>query len=100
MAGAGAVGAYGLVGNVAGAAFEPIVNGDLANGAEGFVIESRDAESGAQFLVEAAEILQVRGQRWQLDAFVGKQKFLVAGVPQTRDLALDHNGRSEEHTSE
>jgi hypothetical protein len=83
--------ADGFVGNVASAAFDAIVDGDLADGAERFVVKGRNTKSGAQFFIELAEILQVRGQSGQLDAIVGEQEFLVAGVPQACELSLDHD---------
>jgi len=83
--------AYSFVGNVARTALDAIVDGDLADGAERFVVKGRNTKSGAQFFIELAEILQVRGESGQLDAIVGKQEFLVAGVPQSRELSFDHD---------
>jgi hypothetical protein len=41
----GGVGAHGVVGDVAFAAFYAVVDADLADGAEGFVVEGGDAVS-------------------------------------------------------
>src|SRR5262245_29479593 len=35
----------------------------------------------------------MRRERGELDAFVRQQKFLIARVPETRELALDHDCR-------
>jgi hypothetical protein len=92
VAGTGTMSADGFVGNVARAALHAIVDRDLADGTERFIVKGRNTKGGAQFFVELAEILQVPGEGRQLDAIVGEQKFLVAGVPQARELALDHDG--------
>jgi len=80
-----------FIGNVASASLHAIIDGNLTHRAQGFVVESRNAQCGAKFLVEAAKILQVDSQGGQLDAFVSQQKFLVTGVPQSRELTLDHD---------
>src|SRR5215467_6809245 len=86
-----AVRANGLVRHVSGAALHAIVDRDLADRPQRFVVERGHAERGTQFFVELTQILQMRSQRRQLDAFVGQQKFLVAGIPQARKLALHHD---------
>ena len=91
MTRARAVCTNGLVGDVTGAAFDAIVNGNLTDRADGFVVESRNAQCGAQFFVELAQILQVRSEGGELDTFVSQQEFLVTGVPQSCELALDHD---------
>lgn len=91
MARAGTVCTDRLVGDITGAAFYAVVDRNLADRADGFVVESRNAECGAELFVELAQILQVRCERGELDAFVSQQEFLVAGVPEARELALDHN---------
>src|SRR5260370_13868703 len=97
MLGTGTVRADGFVGDVAGAAFDAIVAGELADRAESFVVEGRNAEGGAQFFIELAQISEVRGQRRDFQAVVGEQEFLVAGVPKTRELALEHDGGHDRH---
>ena len=87
--------ADGFVGNIAGAALDAVIHRDLADRAESFVIKSGHAESGAKFLVELAQILQVNCEGGKLYAVIGDQKFLVAGVPKTRELALDHDCRED-----
>ena len=83
--------ADGFVGNVTRAALDAIVDGDLADGTERFVVEGRNTKGGAQFFIELTEILQVRSKSGQLDAIIGEQEFLVAGVPKARELSLDHD---------
>jgi hypothetical protein len=94
---AGAVGADGFVGDVAGAAFDAIVDGDLADGAEGFVVKGGHAEGCAQLFVELAQVGEMRGEGGDFQAVVGQQKFLVAGVPQARELALKHDRGHDRH---
>ncbi len=57
----GAVGAYRFVRDVAGTAFHAVVDAELADGAEGFVVKGGDTESGAEFFVELAQI----GEKWR-----------------------------------
>jgi len=83
--------ADGFVGYIAGAALDAVVDGNLADRPERFVVEGRNTKRGAQFFIELAEILQVPGQRRQLDAIVGQQELLVTGIPQARELALHHD---------
>ena len=54
---------------------------DLAHGAESLIVKRRHAERGAQLFVELAQAFEVRGERRELDAIIGEQKFLVTGVP-------------------
>src|ERR1700676_818083 len=89
--------ADGFVGDVAGAAFDAIVDGDLANGAESFVVEGRHAECRAQLFVELAQVGEVRGEGGDLQAIVGEQKFLITSVPQTGELAFEHDGGNDRH---
>jgi hypothetical protein len=83
--------ADGFVRNIARAALYAIVDGNLAYGTERFVVKGWNTKGGAQFFIELAEILQMRGKSGQLDAIIGKQEFLVAGVPQARELSFDHD---------
>jgi len=83
--------------DVAFAAFDAVVDTDLADRAKGFVIEGGNAKGGAQFLVELAQILQVRRQRRQLLAIIGEQELLIAGVPELGELALVHDGGQYGH---
>ena len=91
------VGADGGVGDVAFAAFDAVVDADLADGAEGFVVEGGDAEGGAEFFVELPEIVKVRGEGGEFLAVVGEQEFLVAGVPELGELAVEHDGGQYGH---
>ena len=97
MAAAWLVGADGFVGHVAYAAFDAVVDADLADRAEGFVVKSGDAERGKKFFVELAQIFEVRSERGQLEAFVGQQKFLVAGIPKASEAAFEHDRRDDRH---
>src|SRR5258708_27653996 len=97
VAGSGAVRPDGFVRHITGAAFDTIVNGNLADRAKRFVVKSRNAQSGAQLFVEFAQALQMRGERRKFQTIVGEQEFLIAGVPQAGKLALDHDGRDDGH---
>ena len=97
MMAAGAVRADGFVRDVAGAAFDAIVDADLADGAEGFVVKSWNAESGAQLFVESAQAFEMRGEGGEFYAVVGEEKFLVAGVPQAGELPFQHDGGENGH---
>jgi hypothetical protein len=97
VAAAGTVGAYGFVWNVAVAALDAVVYAEQAHGAKSFVVERGNAEGGAQLFVEFAQTFEVRGQRWKLDAFVGEQKFLIAGIPEAGELTLAHDGGKDGH---
>ena len=84
--------ADGFVGDVAATAFDTIVNADLADGAESFVVERGYAEGGPQLFVELAQVGKVSRQSGEFYSFIGQEKFLVAGVPQARELPLEHDG--------
>lgn len=92
MAGAGGMDADGFVGDVAATAFDAIVNADLADGAESFVVERGYAQGGPQLFVKLAQVFQVRCQSGDFCSLIGQQKLLVAGVPQARELTLEHDG--------
>src|SRR5258708_13996456 len=85
--------ADGFVWNVASPAFDAVVHGNLADRPKSFVIKRWYVKGGAQLFVKLAKILQVHSQSRQFYSIIGEQKFLVAGVPQTRELPLNHNGR-------
>jgi hypothetical protein len=89
-----------FVWHVADAAFDAVVDADLADGAEGFVIESGDTQRGSQFFVELAQIFEVRGQGRKLQAFVGQKKLLVAGVPEAGEAAFEHDRGRDGHLIE
>src|SRR6266850_7982050 len=95
-----AVGADGFVRHIALAALDAVVDADLAHGTERLVVKRGDAQRGAELFVEFAKILQVRGQRGELQPFVGEEKLLIAGVPQARKLAVQHDGGSDGHLIE
>src|ERR1035438_1713200 len=97
MIAAGAVGADGFVWDVAVAAFDAIIHADLTYGTEGFVVKRGNAECGAQFFIEFAQAFKVRSERGKFEAIVGEQKFLVAGIPEARELAFEHDGRKNGH---
>jgi hypothetical protein len=97
VAAAWLVGADSFVGHVAYAAFDAVVDADLADRAEGFVVKSGDAERGAQFFIEPAQIFEMRCERGQLEAFIGEQEFLVAGIPKAGEAAFEHDRRDDGH---
>src|SRR5439155_17182560 len=92
--------ADGFVRHRAFAALNPVVNAELADGTERFVVKSRNAQRCAQFFVELSQVLEVRGKRRQFLSVVGEQKFLIARVPEPRELALQHDGGSYGHLVE
>lgn len=91
------MGADGFVGDVADAAFDAVVDANLAYGAESFVVESGNAERGKQFFVELPQIFEVRGQGRKLQAIIGEQEFLVACIPKASEAALKHDRRDDSH---
>jgi hypothetical protein len=97
VAGAGLVRADGFVGDVADAAFDAVVDANLADRTESFVVESGDAERGKQFFVELAQTFEMRCERGQLEAFVRQKKLLVAGIPKASEAALEHDRRDDGH---
>ena len=97
MTAAGAVRADGLVGDVAGAAFDAIIDGEMADRTERFVVKGGNAESGAELLVESAQVLEMRGEGGNLQTVVGKKEFLITGIPEARELALEHDGGRDGH---
>jgi len=94
---AGAVRAYGFVWDVTVSAFDAVVDAEQAYGAKSLVVERGNAEGGAQLFVELPQTFKVRSQRWKLDAFVGEQKFLIAGVPEAGELTFEHDRRKNGH---
>ena len=76
---------------------DPVVRGDLARRAQRLVVIGGHANCVAQLFVELAQIPEVAGQGGNLSPVVGDQKFLVAGIPQARELALEHDGRQDGH---
>src|SRR5580692_1367662 len=100
MIGAWFVRSNRLVWHIADAAFNAVVDADLAHGAERFVVESGDTQRGSQFLVELSQIFEVCRQRGQFHAIVGQQKLLVACVPKAGEPAFEHNGRGDRHLIE
>lgn len=93
----GFVGADGFVGDVADAAFDAIVDAVMARGAEGFVIIRGYAERGAQLFIKTPQITELGDANGNFGAVVRKKKFLVAGIPQVRELALGHDRRDHGH---
>src|SRR5271170_2337542 len=91
------VGADSLIRNISGAALHAIIDAERADGAKGFVIKCGNTQSRAKFLVEFAQIGKLFGQGRKLGAVVGQQKFLVARIPQPRELTLQHDRRQDRH---
>src|ERR1700693_6103849 len=80
----GTVGANGLIGHIAGPPLHAVVDRDLADRAECFVVKGWNPKRGAKLFVKSTEILQVRSQRRKLEAIIGQQEFLVTRIPQAR----------------
>ncbi len=97
MSAAWLVRADGFVGDVADTAFYAVVDADLTNRTEGFVVKSGDAERSEEFFVELAQIFEVRCERGQLETLVGQQKLLIAGIPKASEAALKHDRRDDGH---
>jgi len=91
------VGADGLVRHVASAAFYAVIDANLADGAERFVVESGDTESGAQFFIELAEICELRGKSRDFSAVIGQQELLVSRVPKAGELPFEHDAGENGH---
>src|ERR1700687_341254 len=92
--------ADGFVRHVAFAALDAVVNADLADGTERFVVKGRNAQSRAQFFVELPQVLEMRRECRPFLSVVGEQKLLVAGVPQPREPAFQHDGGDNGHLIE
>ena len=86
-----------FVRDVAGTAFDAVVDGHERGGAEGFVVVGGDAESGAQLFVELAHVDELLGVRGKFPAVVGEQEFLVARVPQADELAVQQDRWEDGH---
>ena len=84
--------ANGFVGIIADAASQPIVDGIMRNGAEGLIVISGHIECVAQLFVEFAKVSEFADERGKLLALASDEKFLVAGVPELRELAIFHDG--------
>jgi len=97
MMAAGAVRADGFVWHIASAAFDAVVDADLADGAQRLVVKRGNAESSAQLFVESAQAFEMGGEGGKLYAVVGEQKFLVAGIPEAGELAFYHYGGEDGH---
>jgi len=89
--------ADGFVGHVADAAFDAVVNAVVAGRAESFVVIGRYAKRRAQLFVEASQIAELPHAHGKFVAVVSQQKFLVARVPQMRELALHHDRGNDGH---
>lgn len=89
-----------FVRHVADAAFDAVVDADLAHGAECFVVKSGDTQRGSQFFVKLSQIFEMSRKRGQLHAIVGQEKFLVAGVPKTGEPPLQHDRGHDRHLVE
>ncbi len=89
--------AHGAVGDVAGTPGDAVVDGNLRRRSERFVVVGGHAERGSQLFVEAAHAKKLVGIRGKLPAVIGEEEFLIARVPQTRELAVQQDGRKNRH---
>src|SRR6267154_1565836 len=89
-----------FVRHVALASLDAVVDADLADGTERFVVKSWNTQRGAQLLVELSKVLQMHCERWQFQSFIGKQKLLITSVPQPCELAFQHDSGSDGHLVE
>ena len=91
MAAAGWVSAHGFVRHGALPALNAVVDAELADGTERFVVERRNAQRRAQFFIELPQVFEMGRQGRQFLPIIREQEFLVARVPQPRELALQHD---------
>src|SRR5882762_2901764 len=89
--------ANGAIRDVARAAFDAVVDGNLRRRSESLVVVGGHAERGSQLFVEAAHAEKLVGIRGKLPAVIGEEKFLVTRVPQTCELAVHQDGRKNRH---
>src|SRR5882724_2086295 len=79
------------------AAFNPVVNRDLADRSQRLVVKRRHSQRRTQLFVELAQILQVLRQRRQFQPLIGQQKLLITRIPKPRELPLQHNSGQNRH---
>src|ERR1700687_458771 len=89
--------ADGAIGVVARAPFDAVVDGNLGRRSQRFVVVRRHAERGSHFFIEAAHAEKLVGGRGKLPAVIGEEEFLIARVPQTRELAVHHDRWKNRH---
>src|SRR5258705_5033194 len=88
-----AVHADGLVRNIALAAFHTIVDADLADRTQGFVVKRGYSESSPQLFVKLPQVFKVRCQCRHFKPFVSQKEFLVTRVPQAGEFFFLHDRR-------
>src|ERR1700683_4839130 len=86
-----------FVGHVALSAFYAVVRCYAAGRAERLIVIGWHAECGTQLFVELAQIHKLRGLRGVFASIIEEQKFLIAGVPQTGELAVQQDRRQNRH---
>ena len=86
-----------FVWDVAWASFHAIVHAHLAGGADRFVVVGRNSERGSQFFVELAQIDELVFVSRDFFLVMREQKLLIPGIPEGRELALQHDARNFGH---
>lgn len=94
---AGAMHSDCLVRNISGAPFHPVVHAHLAHRTKRFIIKGRYTQRRPQFLIEFAQIREMRSQSRYLVPVVRQKKFLIARIPQSRKSPVQHDGRLHGH---
>src|SRR5208283_4468594 len=89
--------AHRLVGHIAFPAFHSIVHAQLAYRTERLIVKRWHAQGGPQLFVKLPQTLQMRRQRRDLQTVIGQKKLLIPGIPQSREFAIQHDGRQDRH---
>ena len=88
---------YAFVRHIAATPFHPVIDAVMAGRAERFVVVGGYAQRGSQLFVKAPQIGELRDANREFPALIRKQKFLIAGIPQPRELPGDHDAWNDRH---
>src|ERR1035437_7843449 len=88
---------HGAVGDVAGTAGDAVVDRNQRCRSKRFVVVGGHAERGFDLFVEAAHTEKLVGIRWKLPVLLGQQEFLIARIPETRELPVHQDGWKNGH---
>ena len=86
-----------FVRDVAWASFDTVVHTHLAGRSDRLVVVGRDSERGSQFFVEFAQIDELAFVRRDFFLVMREQELLIPGIPEGRELALQHDARDFGH---